>query len=116
MGSEKRKFNRKNMTLNIKVRESGDDYSIDFNIKDLSEGGIFIKSSLLWEAGEKLDLVFSLPGTGRTIKVHGEVARAEDTYFIVNEDPHEDPIPGMGIKFIDISEEDRQAIRKFTAD
>ncbi len=116
MGKENRVFERKEISLNIKVKESGDDYDIDFPIVDLSEGGIFIKSSILWEPGQLFDLTFKLPGTNKVIETKGEVARAEDKYFLDNFSKSDDPTPGMGIKFIEMSEEDRQILRQFIKD
>ncbi len=113
MGKENRNFPRTPVSMNIRLSESGDDMSIKFDISNLSEGGVFVKSSILWEPEQEFDLSFKLPGSDKEIKAKGKVARSEDTYSIFV--PHEDDssIPGMGIKFIEISEEDKALIREF---
>lgn len=110
---DNRTHKRASITLHLKLKESDTDMSINFKLKDLSEGGIFIHSSLLWEPGEQFDLSFYLPGIEKEITVVGEVARAEDRFFLANSSDSEDPTPGMGIKFIDISDEDRNLIKNF---
>ena len=113
MGKENRVFERKEISLNIKVRESGDDYDIDFPLVDLGEGGIFIQSSILWEPGQLFDLTFKLPDSNRIIECKGEVARTEDKYFLDNFSKKDDPTPGMGIKFVEMSNEDKEFLRQF---
>jgi hypothetical protein len=75
---------------------------IEFNTQDLSGGGAFIRSDLLFEVGEELQLDFALP-SGKRIKTHGRVVR-------VARDSGDDVIAGMGIKFVALSDADRDAI------
>jgi uncharacterized protein (TIGR02266 family) len=76
---------------------------IEFNTQDLSGGGAFIRSDLLFEVGEELQLDFSLPD-GRSVRARGKVVR-------VARDSGDDVIPGMGIAFVDLGDADREAIR-----
>jgi hypothetical protein len=68
---------------------------IEFNTQDLSVGGAFIRSDLLFEVGEELQLDFTMPD--------GQVRVARDS--------GDDVIPGMGIQFVALSDADRDAIR-----
>ncbi len=113
MGRDNRTFRRAPISLKITVSESGDDYSIKFDTANLSEGGIFIKSSILWEPDQKFDLVFKLPNSEKEIVAKGKVARSEDKYNLFLTADRDSSVPGMGIQFTEISEEDKQIIREF---
>jgi hypothetical protein len=76
---------------------------IEFNTQDLSVGGAFIRSDLLFEVGEELQLDFTLPD-GRAVRARGKVVR-------VARDSGDDVIPGMGIAFSALTDADRDAIR-----
>ena len=97
--------------MKIRLSEDSDDVSIKFDTANLSEGGIFVKSSLLWKPGQVFNLSFTLPGSDKEIKVRGVVARSDDKYSIFTE--MDSSIPGMGIKFVDLSDEDRKIIQDF---
>ena len=111
MEKKQRVFGRAPISLNISLSEDSDDIRIKFDTANLSEGGIFVKSSLLWEPGQVFKLSFTLPGTEKEINVKGIVARSDDKYSIFTE--NDSSIPGMGIKFIDLSDEDRLIIKDF---
>jgi len=114
MAADQRKFKRIPVTLTLRLNEPESNVFASFEAKDLSEGGVFVRSSLLWEPGDRFDLRFTLPGTEREIRVSGEVVRAEDRYLLFpNLADCEPPIPGMGIRFLDLSDEDRRIIRSF---
>lgn len=113
MGKEHRRFKRTEIAIRIRLKESDTDIEASFAVRDLSEGGLFVRSPILWEPGEKFELSFTLPGIGREIHARGEVARAEDKYLLFPDDAGQDPVPGMGIRFLDISADDRELIRKF---
>lgn len=108
---ENRVFGRAAISLKIRLSEDSDDVSIKFDTANLSEGGIFVKSSLLWKPGQVFNLSFTLPGSDKEIKVRGVVARSDDKYSIFTE--MDSSIPGMGIKFVDLSDEDRKIIQDF---
>lgn len=108
---ENRVFGRASISLKISLSENSDGISIKFDTANLSEGGIFVKSSLLWKPGQSFNLSFTLPGFDKEIKVKGVVARSDDKYSIFTE--NDSSIPGMGIKFVDLSDEDRQIIKEF---
>ena len=107
-GHKLRQSHRKVVRTEIKVGDDSGLGDIFVDSKDLSDGGAFISSDLLFELGEELDLEFTPPGTGRTIKVRARVVR-------VNRDDDGDNVPGMGLQFIDLSEEDRSALADYVA-
>ena len=111
MTIENRVFGRAQISLKISLSEDSDGINLKFDSANLSEGGIFVKSSLLWEPGQIFNLVFTLPDSDREIKVRGIVARSDDKYSIFTE--NDSSIPGMGIKFLDLSEKDKQIIKDF---
>lgn len=113
MGRDNRFYRRAPISLKIRMNESGDDISLKFDTANLSEGGIFVKSSLLWEPTQEFDLSFVLPDHDKEIRVKGVVVRNEDKYFLIGDNDREESIPGMGIKFINLSEEDRLAIHEY---
>jgi len=75
---------------------------IRFDTADFSAGGAFLRSDLLFEVGEVLDIEFELP-SGRGIQVRGRVVR-------VSRESSDERIPGMGIAFVDFATEDRAAL------
>jgi uncharacterized protein (TIGR02266 family) len=77
---------------------------IRFASADVSAGGAFLRSDLLFEIGELLTLEFDLPG-GRHVRVRGRVVR-------VSRDGGKDKFPGMGVEFVDLPAEDRAAIEE----
>jgi c-di-GMP-binding flagellar brake protein YcgR len=79
---------------------------IRFSSADVSGGGAFLRSDLLFEVGELLHLEFDLPG-GHHIGTDGRVVR-------VARGGQKDKYPGMGLEFVDISPDDRAAIVRLT--
>jgi uncharacterized protein (TIGR02266 family) len=74
--------------------------------ENISEGGIFIATHDPLPMGEVVQLSFKLP-SGHEVNVHGEVRWIRDAHVMG------DATPGMGLKFNDLSEEDRVAIENF---
>jgi uncharacterized protein (TIGR02266 family) len=101
----KRQHERKPVELPITVSDSANRVVavIQFSTHDLSTGGAFVRSQLLFEIGEVLSLQFALPN-GHTIRASGKVVR-------VARDAGDDVVPGMGIQFVDLSDDDRKALQ-----
>ncbi len=112
---EQRLYKRVPVSLKIALQEDGEDISINFSVIDISEGGLFVQSNILWEPGQIFFLTFTLPDSQQTISVRGEVARSEDRYFLYHDEETNDPIPGMGIRFLNLQEKDKEAIKQFIA-
>jgi hypothetical protein len=84
---------------------------IRFASADVSGGGAFLRSDLLFEIGEVLTVEFDLP-SGRHVRTRGRVVRVtrggQGRLGEASRDRH----PGMGVEFIDLSAEDRAAIEE----
>jgi len=88
-------------------------------LQDISESGVFISTLAPPPVGTKISLHFSLPG-GRDIAVDGYVVYCIAYNLERNIISHPSSrtkkiigLPGMGVVFDNISEEDRTAIRAF---
>jgi len=68
-------------------------------ITDLSEGGCFVDTTGEAQIGERLTVRIQLPDGGH-LELTGEVA-------------HESRPIGFGLRFIDLSDEQREALRAF---
>lgn len=96
----------KRTVVNMWVREERDDYYFLYKALDLSEGGLFLEKKI-----ERPNCVtrstfkFTLPKSSRLIAVDGVVA-----FTTTMECGGK---VGSGIKFIDISNQDRKLIIKF---
>lgn len=77
--------------------------TIRFDTQDVSVGGAFIRSDLLFEVGEELDLAFALP-SGHAVRARGRVVR-------VARDGGDETAAGMGIQFVSLTDADRAAIQ-----
>lgn len=77
---------------------------IRFENTDVSPGGAFLHSDLLFEVGERLMLQFQLPRGGPAVRARGRVTRVARG--------HSREVPGMGVEFVDLRPEDRAAIEE----
>jgi len=110
-GRESRKQSRVVLELPMVVsdpssRVSG---SILFDSADVSTGGAFLRTDLLFEVGELLVLQFQLPRNeagddGPHIRTAGRVTRVSRGQA--------KEVPGMGVEFVDLRPEDRAAIEE----
>jgi hypothetical protein len=81
---------------------------IRFDSADVSGGGAFLRSDMLFEVGELLMLQFSLPD-GRQVRVRGRVVRATREVRD-SADGRGERVSGMGVEFLELAPEDRDAI------
>jgi type IV pilus assembly protein PilZ len=74
---------------------------------NIGKGGVFIKTTKPLKKGEKTSLRMLLPDGGKELEVTGEVIWS-------SEKKHRTPIgeypPGMGVKFANLSAEDKERI------
>jgi uncharacterized protein (TIGR02266 family) len=96
---DKRKEPRIPIQLKVDVESPNDHYLFEYS-SNLSQNGIFIQSAEPLDPGTLVNIQFHLPDD-YLIRTRGEV-------IWVNDEEEEEP--GMGIKFIGISEEDRDRI------
>jgi Tfp pilus assembly protein PilZ len=99
-----RRHSRRSVELPVLVSDAANRVKagIRFDAADLSAGGAFLRSDLLFEVGEILNLQIELP-PGRRITAVGRVVR-------VSRGSPQDRTAGMGIEFVDLSPADRTAI------
>lgn len=97
--------------VNIIIRLSGEvaEGIMHLPSSDVGVGGVFIESDLIFEIGEIVDMEFYLPGEKEPIKVKGQVVRANKER-VEKGDPL---MPGMGVRFIDLSSEGKERIRQY---
>jgi type IV pilus assembly protein PilZ len=74
--------------------------------RDVSKGGIFIKTKRHYEVNEIVDLSLIVPGIDDPLKIKGEVVHIKIQIV-----PDEDE--GVGVKFIEINPESRKALIDF---
>lgn len=91
----------------IKVEYGNDKRkSIDF-IKDISKVGLFISTARPFEKGEILDVKFTLPDGNYPIRAKAKVAWSRSEPEGVSK------VRGMGIKFLNLSPWDEDALKSF---
>ena len=103
--SERRLHKRVN--INIWVREEKENYYYLYKATDISEGGIFLEKKIdVPNSQARSILKFTLPKSSRLITV------AVDVIFSNTSTSH--PYrPGSGIKFSNLTNQDRKLITKF---
>jgi Tfp pilus assembly protein PilZ len=101
-----RRHTRSTLVLPVLVSDAASKarVGIRFDSADVSGGGAFLRSDMLFEVGELLLLQFSLPD-GRVVRARGRIVRATREV-----DEEKDRFSGMGVEFVDLPSEDRDAI------
>lgn len=99
-----RKHSRRSVELPVLVSDAANRVKagIRFDATEVSVGGAFLRSDLLFEVGEVLNLQIEIPPS-RRISAVGRVVR-------VSRGTASDRVAGMGIEFVDLSAADRAAI------
>lgn len=102
-GRERRRNRR--FDVEIKVDYQTRDIFTSNYVMNLSKGGVFIQSDSPHPIGTEIHLTFTLPELNTTIQVNGEVAWTYDIQRGTSA-----ILPGMGIRFIDLSPEDKKQL------
>ena len=104
-----RRHSRSTLVLPVLVSDASSKarVGIRFDSADVSGGGAFLRSDMLFEVGELLLLQFSLPD-GRPIRARGRVVRA--TREVREAADGRERVAGMGVEFVELAPEDREAI------
>ncbi len=93
--------------LSVEVSLEGEhNFFVGFS-ENVSEGGLFVATHSLREIGSIIHLTFQLPDRARPIEVEA-VVRWIRLFSEASDVP-----PGLGLQFVDLSDEDAHAIRTF---
>ena len=71
-------------------------------IQDISESGVFIKTSQAFSAGQKIQMTFMSPDYQKPFKIKGEIVRIDTD--------------GVGVKFTIESQVQKSALKSFMSD
>ncbi|MCP4197509.1 MAG: TIGR02266 family protein [Proteobacteria bacterium] len=107
-GSKERRYSdRRSLKVDIGV-QSDTNFFTGFS-QDISSGGLFVATYDVLSAGTTLNVNFSLP--------RGPVLSLDGTVCWIREynETTPDILPGMGIHFDNLADEDKQAINQFIA-
>lgn len=98
MLSEKRRYSR--LPFRTMVACEANKKIIKLGSINISTGGMLIEPTEALQVGQEFDLEFSLPEIKNSLKVRAQAL-------------HGHPKDGVGIKFINLSAEDRQAVERY---
>ncbi|KYF83634.1 hypothetical protein BE11_16520 [Sorangium cellulosum] len=82
-----------------------DDTFLYASIANISEMGIFVRTTQPLSIGTRLTLRFSPPGSDGSYVLEGTVQWVNEVRPL-----HDNPNPGMGIRFVDLTPDDRERI------
>ncbi len=102
---DRRRYLRKPLSLKVTNQQSG--FFTYYVSIDISAGGMFLRAEEPLPVGTRLDLEFNLPGDDIAVRTAAEVVR------IVAPSLDLERPSGMGIRFLDITKEQRKDIEKF---
>jgi type IV pilus assembly protein PilZ len=103
-GNEQRGAKRIPMKFQVDWEKEGN--FLFENATNISEHGIFIETRAPMAPGTKINLQFKLPDAAGKIEVLGEVIWTNP----VRPGHVENPNPGMGIRFVNLKEIDKETI------
>ncbi|SRR5712692_7031413 len=106
MDRDKRRFVRKTVKVEFRGQSEEGVGELVFEGLDLSAGGTFLRSDLLLEQDEAFSLEFRVPGSVNVIRANARVAW-------VRRFPKEREQSGMGVEFVEISDEDREVVSRY---
>jgi uncharacterized protein (TIGR02266 family) len=95
--------------LEVKVDLESDHNFYTGLTQNISAGGLFIATHQLRRIGDYIKVKFSLPGAPSAVSVNTEVRWIRENSLLHRFDGS----TGMGVRFIDLSEEASQAILSF---
>ena len=108
LGRERRQFPRVEVSWPVTMLTAQG--PIHGEITNISLGGAFVHCLEEPDASEPFRMVITVPDSRRFIRATARVARSN----IYNPDDV-DELSGIGVRFVDISEDDRQYIRELVA-
>ena len=99
---KERRSQEERIEADVVVDYHGTHVVLYHTVRNLSLGGVCIESPSLEPIGKTVSLSLNFPDLDRTLDVRGEAVG-------VNEEPPQD----MGIRFIELSESDKETIRHY---
>jgi uncharacterized protein (TIGR02266 family) len=106
MGEEQRGAERKPLQGEFRGKDATGAGELWFEGVDLSAGGSFLRSELLLEQGENLQVEFRIPNLARPLRAQARVAW-------VRRFPEPGEPPGMGVQFLSMADEDRRILTQY---
>jgi uncharacterized protein (TIGR02266 family) len=106
-GAERREHTRTPLNVEVHVQRTDGRFETAF-MEDISVGGMFIASGAPPQAGERVDLTFSLPGVGGEVRVRSEVRW-------VRPGASASGLAGVGLRFVDLPGQTRDRVAAFVA-
>jgi type IV pilus assembly protein PilZ len=91
----------------IRVKFADEQALRQFYLRDISQGGVFVRAKRLQDVGTPLTLLLSMPD-GEEIRVTGKVAHRTLPEEATDTEP-----AGMGVEFIDLTEAKRKQIADY---
>jgi uncharacterized protein (TIGR02266 family) len=107
-----RKFSRHRLEAEIEIGDGFTGGELIFDSHDVSKGGLFLKSDLLFEVGKVFWISFTFPGTQMAVRTRGQVV------WVKRNPDENDPTDqaGMGIQFMDLSETEQAALDAYLSE
>ena len=99
-GIERRRFPRRKINLEIRIKSKNDDLFDLAVIRDISEGGAFIEIERRLTLGEKIHVAIYLEGGVELLSCRARVVREE-----------RGSRSGIGVEFINLKNEDKKKVR-----
>lgn len=103
MKIEKRKHPRIDVWIEVTFKSSNE--FVTSYMSNISKGGVYIQTEDPMDLGTVLALTFQLPGQENLIKIKGKV--------VWYNPPGGMKVPGMGVQFAEMPEEDRHILEGF---
>jgi len=107
MMDERERRTNERLPVQLRVDYQSTESFISEYTMNISRGGMFISTRSPLNVGTAIELVFHIPSREVPFKIVGEVA------WVTPFDRKSNLIPGMGIRFKNIKEEDRKAFESF---
>jgi uncharacterized protein (TIGR02266 family) len=106
-GAERRKWQR--VLVDLEVDYGNQDNYLFAYITDISATGIFVRTNTPEPPGTRLNVRFTPHGASEPLELEGEVI-----WINAFRPGHSDNLhPGMGIRFIDLADDDRHRLADF---
>ena len=110
-GNDHRSAARLDVRITVVLKDRTFDGAMYFFSRNVSSTGIFIESNLFLQEGVIVRLQFLLPGSDFAVDAVGRVIRVESRM-----EPQEGIVPGLGIEFLEITDEEKAQIETFASD